>query len=89
MLFTYFASFIGCEDGILEGISNLHVQGAQFGGKKDKFDRKSFKKLNFGEFMELIFSKSALSQPERPTNKKSTFDIEGPGSSELYETYCD
>ena len=35
ILFTYFASFIGYEDDILEVISNLHVQGAKFGGNKE------------------------------------------------------
>ena len=39
ILFTYFASFIGLEDYILEGISNLHVQGAKFGGKKGQIWR--------------------------------------------------
>ena len=38
MLFTYlFVSFIGYEDAILaieDAISNLHVQGANFGGKR-------------------------------------------------------
>ena len=48
ILFTYFASFIGYEDDILEVISNLHVPGAKFG-------RKSFLKLNFAEFMEFVF----------------------------------
>ena len=33
ILFTYFASFIGFEDDIVEGISNLNVQKAKFGGK--------------------------------------------------------
>ena len=42
MLFTYFASFIGYEGNILDIISNLHVQGANIGGKKDKFGGKSF-----------------------------------------------
>ena len=36
----------------------MHVQGAKFGGKKDKFGGKSFKKLNSAEFMEFVFSKS-------------------------------
>ena len=47
ILFTYFASFIGCEDDFLEV--------AQFGRKKDKFDGESFKKLNTAEFMEYEF----------------------------------
>ena len=34
ILFTYFASFIGYEDDILEVISNLQLQGAIFGGKR-------------------------------------------------------
>ena len=58
MLFTYFASFIGYEEYILEGISNLQVQEAKFGGKKEKFGGKSFKKMNSAEFMEFVFSKS-------------------------------
>ena len=59
ILFTYVASFIGYEDDILEVISNLYVLGAKFGGEKDKFSGKSFKKLNSAEFMELVFSKYA------------------------------
>ena len=39
---TYFASFIGFEDDILRVISNLHIQGAKVGGKKDIFGGKSF-----------------------------------------------
>ena len=42
IVFTYFASFIGYEADILEVISNLHVQGAKFGGKKVKSGGKSF-----------------------------------------------
>ena len=41
-LFTYFASFIGHEDDILEVIFNLQIQGAKFGRKKDKLGGKSF-----------------------------------------------
>ena len=59
MLFTYFALLIGHEDDILEVISYLHVQGAKFGKKKQKFDEKSFKKFNSAEFMKFVFSKSA------------------------------
>ena len=33
ILFTYFASFIGYEDDIIEVISNLHDKEAKFGGK--------------------------------------------------------
>ena len=58
MVFTYFASFTGYEDDIFEVFSNLHVQGSKFGGKFDKFGRKSLKKLNSAEFMEFVFSKS-------------------------------
>ena len=43
ILFTYFASFIGYEDEILDVISYLRVHGAKFGGKKDIFGGKSFK----------------------------------------------
>ena len=58
-LFTYFASFIGYEDYILEVISNLHNQRAQFGGgKKNKFGGNSIFKMNSTEFMEFVFSKS-------------------------------
>ena len=39
ILFTYSASFIGFADDFLQVICNLHVQGATFGGKKDKFGR--------------------------------------------------
>ena len=42
ILFTYFGSFIGYEDDILKVISKLHVQGAKFGKKKDKFFKKLF-----------------------------------------------
>ena len=42
ILFNYFASFIGYKDDILDVISNLHVQGATFGEKKDKFGGKYF-----------------------------------------------
>ena len=66
ILFIYFASFIGYEDDILKDISNLHVQGAKFGRKKDKKGRKkdkfggnTFFKLSSAEFMEFcFFSKS-------------------------------
>ena len=34
ILFTYFASFIGYEDDILEVISNLHVQEANSAEKR-------------------------------------------------------
>ena len=47
---------IGYENDILN--SNLHVKGAKFGGKQDKFGRKSSKKLNSADFMEFVFSKS-------------------------------
>ena len=33
IVFTSFSSFTGYEDDIFEGISDLHVQGSQFGGK--------------------------------------------------------
>ena len=50
ILFTYFVLFVaynvGYEDDICEIISNLQVQGAKFGRKK--------------EFMEFVFSKSDL-----------------------------
>ena len=60
IVFTYFASFKGYEDEILEIISNLHVRESKFGGKINKFGGKSLKKLNSAEFMELVFSKSAF-----------------------------
>ena len=41
--FTYFVSFIGYEDDILEVISNLQVQGATFGGKKENLAENLFK----------------------------------------------
>ena len=45
ILFTYFASLIGCEHSvnILEVISNLHVQGAKFGRKRTKLAENLFK----------------------------------------------
>ena len=61
-VFTYFASFTYYEDDIIEVISNFHIQGVKIGGKKNKFGRKSFKKLNFAEFMEFIFSKSDIKE---------------------------
>ena len=48
------------EDAIFEVVSNLHVQGSKFGGKINKFGGKSFEKLNSTEFMEFVFSKSAM-----------------------------
>ena len=42
ILLTYFASFIGYEDDILEVISNLHVQGAKLGGKKTNLEENLF-----------------------------------------------
>ena len=51
-----FASLTGYENYILD--SNLHFKGAKFGGKLDKFGRKSSKKLNSADFMEFVFSKS-------------------------------
>ena len=33
IVFTYFASYTGYEDDILEIISNLHVQESKFGGQ--------------------------------------------------------
>ena len=58
LLFKYFASFIGYKEDIIEVIFNLHVQEAKFGGKKDKFSEKYFKKLNSAKFIEFLFSKS-------------------------------
>ena len=55
---NHFASFIGYEEDIFEVISNFHVLGAKFGGKKDKFGRKSFQKFNSAEFMEFFSPKS-------------------------------
>ena len=42
IVLTNFASFTGYEDGILEVISNMHIKESKFGGKIDKFGRKSF-----------------------------------------------
>ena len=53
-----FASFTSYANYIFEVISNLHVQESKFGGQINKFGAKSFKKLNYIEFMELIFSMS-------------------------------
>ena len=58
IVFTYFASFIGNEDDIVEVISVLHVQLSKIVGKLDQFGR-FFLKLNPAEFMDLVFSKSA------------------------------
>ena len=43
IVFTYFASFTGYDDDILEVISNLHVQESKFGGIIYKFGGKSKK----------------------------------------------
>ena len=56
IIFTYSALFVGYEGDILEVISNLHIQGVKYGGKKEKFGRKSFKKLNFAEFTDFVWS---------------------------------
>ena len=58
LVFTYFASFTDYEYDIFEVISNLHIQGSNFGGKIAKFCGKSFKKFNSTEFMMFVFSKS-------------------------------
>ena len=58
MLYTYFTSFTGYEYDIFRIISYLHVQGSKIGGKMDQFDGK---KVNFAEFMEFVFSRSAES----------------------------
>ena len=71
IVFTYCASFTGYEDGILEVVSNLHIQESKFGGKINKFGGKSFKKLNSAEFMELIFSKSAFDSKSQDLQKKA------------------
>ena len=60
IVFTYFASFTGYEDNIFKVSSYLHVQRCKFGGKIDKFGKKSFLKLNSVEFMEFVFSKSGI-----------------------------
>ena len=39
-----FVLFTGYEEDIFEVIFNLHIQGYKFGGKFDKFGKKSFKK---------------------------------------------
>ena len=51
IIFTYFASFIGFEEDILKVISNLHVQGAKFGRKKDIFGGQYLKNLNSAEYI--------------------------------------
>ena len=40
-LYIFIAYNIGYEDEIIEVISNLHIQGAKFGRKKDQFGGKS------------------------------------------------
>ena len=45
IVLTYFASFTGYEDYIFEVVSNLRVEGSQFGGKFDKFGEKSLNKI--------------------------------------------
>ena len=42
ILFTYFASFTGYEDGVLEVISSLHIKESKYGRKIYKFCGKSF-----------------------------------------------
>ena len=60
IIYTYVSSFTGYEDDTFEVFSNLHIQGFKFGGKFYKFGAKSVKKMNSAEFMEFVFSKSAL-----------------------------
>ena len=60
LVFKYFALFTDYEDDYFEVISNLHVQGSKVGGKINKFGGRSFKKLNSTEFMEFVFSRSAV-----------------------------
>ena len=66
IVFTYFASFTGCEEDIFEVIYNLYGQGSKFGGNLDKFGGKSLRKLNSAEFMEFVFSKSEQSPAGLP-----------------------
>ena len=69
LVFIYFASFTKYKDDIFEGISIFHVQGSKFGKKNYKFGRKSKKKLNSTEFMEFVFSKSALTSQDYKLNR--------------------
>ena len=45
LVFTYVASFRDYKDDTFEVISNLHVQGFQFGRKINKFGRKLILKI--------------------------------------------
>ena len=61
IVFTYFASFTGYEDGNFEVISNLHIQGSKFG-----------KKLNSAEFMKFVLDlKSALREGFKKEKEES------------------
>ena len=62
IVFTFFESFTGYEDDILEVSSHFHVQESKFGGKIDKFGGKSFKKVNSTEFIKFVFSKSVSNE---------------------------
>ena len=45
-----------------EFISNLHVQRYKFGRKLDKFGKNLLEKFYSAEFMDFVFSKSALNR---------------------------
>ena len=69
LVFRYFASFTDYEDDIFEVISYFHIQGYKFGGKINKFWQKIFKNLNSTEFMEFVFSRSAVTALQPSTLK--------------------
>ena len=73
IVFTYFASFTGYEDDILEVSSNLHVQESKFGVKIYKFGGTSKKKLNSAEFMEFVFSRSVAELGSWNFERRFTF----------------
>ena len=88
IVFTYFASFTGYEDGILEVFSNLQVQEYKFGGKIDKFGGKSFKNFNSAEFMEFVFSKSAFDSMSQDLTTTKKHGISHITHHTLHSTYC-
>ena len=55
IVFTYFASFTGYEDKILEVSSNLHIQESKFGGKIHKYGEKYFKSWTLWSSWSLFF----------------------------------
>ena len=54
------SKFTGYEDDVLKLFLICTFKDKKFGGKNNQFGRKSKKQLNSTEFMEFVFSKSAV-----------------------------